>query len=137
MTDDNRPVPEADRQNGPYWQHAAREEFVLPRCADCGTYAAPPVNNCGTCLGEQFDWVPASGEGTVYSFLEYRRAWTPDWADHVPYLVGVVQLAEGPRIVTGLDYEVDGGLPAVDAAVRVVFEPRGEAARVPVFRSAR
>lgn len=130
---DSRPSPIADERNEPYWTNAAERRFVLPRCTECGTWAAPPVTNCGHCLAQTFEWAPGAGTGTLYSFIEYRRAWTTDWTEHVPYLVGVVELTEGPRMVVGLQYDPDGQPPAVDSDLSVAFEPRGAQALVPVF----
>jgi uncharacterized OB-fold protein len=65
------------------------------------------------------EWVPVSGEGTIYSWVTYAEA--PDPAFESPHTVVLVQLAEGPRVVSNVvgiaPEELEVGLP-----VRVVFE---------------
>ncbi|MGH9154058.1 MAG: Zn-ribbon domain-containing OB-fold protein, partial [Acidimicrobiales bacterium] len=58
-----------------------------PRCASCG----------GTALG----WAPASGRARLVSFTVLHRA-PPEHRHRVPYVYAVVDLEEGPRMVTNV-----------------------------------
>jgi hypothetical protein len=62
-----------------------------------------------------------SGRGTVYSFSIVRRGQGP-WRDPAPYVVAMVQLEEGPTLMTNL-VAVDPETVRVGQAVHVVFEP--------------
>jgi hypothetical protein len=62
-----------------------------------------------------------SGRGTVYSFSIIRRGAGP-FRDVAPYVLAMVQLAEGPTMMTNLvDCDPEG--VTVGQAVHVVFEP--------------
>jgi uncharacterized protein len=43
-----------------------------------------------------------SGTGTVYSFSVVRRAVNPDLESEIPYVVAMVELDEGVRMLTNL-----------------------------------
>jgi uncharacterized OB-fold protein len=126
------PVPLSDELNRPFWEAAREGRFVIPRCAECGRMMAPPVANCSACLATYFEWVAASGQGTVYSFIEYHRPWIREYDEHLPYVVAIVELDEGPRLITALVGETSDWVQ-IGARVRVAFQERAEGARVPVF----
>jgi uncharacterized OB-fold protein len=112
---------------------AARGELVLPQCVHCGRYASPGVPACPSCSGS-VDWVRVSGLGTVFSYAVVHQVFHPDLATDVPYVVALVELAEGPRLVTRL-VGFDPVRPAVGAPVRVAFERIGTRI-LPAFRPA-
>jgi uncharacterized protein len=89
-------------------------ELRVARCAACGEPAFPPPRRCPRCgARDAADWFVASGRGTVWSAAVFHKTYLPE---HVaPYVVAVVELDEGPRLVTTLT-----GLPAADLdAVRI------------------
>ena len=53
-------------------------------------------------MSNDYQWVPLSGKGTVYSHIAYHRAWHPSYQDKVPYNVSLVDLNEGGRLVTNV-----------------------------------
>jgi uncharacterized OB-fold protein len=83
---------------------------------------------------ESFEWVSAKGGGRVYSYIEYHKAWTKEWNAHVPYVVAVIELDEGVRLISGLVRKSGGDLPQVGDRVEVAFQERANGTRVPVFR---
>ncbi len=88
----------------------------------------PPREHCPTCLAEPAEWSDACGEAKLVSWVLYRRSFDPSTEDRVPYDVAVVELAEGPRLVTnivGLDEHTQ--LPA-DAPLRLRIEWDGDVA---------
>jgi uncharacterized OB-fold protein len=64
-----------------------------------------------------------SGRGTIYTWTITHQALVPPFAEDVPYAVVVVELDEGPRLVTavrGLDHAaLRLGLPVEVRIVRV------------------
>ena len=126
------PPPELDERNQPLVQNAAQNVFVLPVCADCGAIMAPPVANCTTCLSDTIEWRPSSGTGTVFSFIDYHRAWVKEFESLIPYNVSIIELDEGPRMISNV--LTDGSQAVkIGARVRVAFETRAEGRAVPVF----
>jgi uncharacterized OB-fold protein len=76
-----------------------------------------------------------SGDGTVYTYTVVRHPTHFAFADKVPYVLAIVELAEGPRLVTALvgaaPEEVRVGQP-----VRVVFREVADGVTLPYFETA-
>jgi uncharacterized OB-fold protein len=124
--------PPSSELAAPFWDAVSDEQFVLPRCSVCGAWQWYPETAGTDCAGGQLAWEPVTGTGTVYSFTRVHRSFLPGGRDHVPYVVGLVDLdgVDGPRLVANLD---DGTDWSVGDRVEVSFEP--VAGRVhPVFR---
>lgn len=107
------------RSSTPFWEAVKDHELKLQRCADCEHWLVPPRPMCPNCQSQESAWVPVSGRGTVHSYVTYRES--PDPAFVAPYAVLLVELEEGPRVVTnaaGIDVDaLEIGMP-----VEVVFE---------------
>lgn len=124
------PTPDA----GPYWTAAAEERFVLQQCTACNTHRFVPSHVCRRCGSDTARWVDASGDGIVHSFTIVHRAPTPAFRAHTPYVVALVDLAEGPRMMANIIGDDAAGV-AIGDAVRVCFEARAEG-KVPQFTRA-
>ncbi|MFI9808373.1 bifunctional MaoC family dehydratase N-terminal/OB-fold nucleic acid binding domain-containing protein [Streptomyces sp. NPDC052301] len=129
-----RPRPVVNRDNAGFWQGVAEHALLIQRCTDCGTLRHPWLPGCNACGGLDWDTVEASGEGSVHSYVVMHHPPFP--AFDPPYAVGLVELAEGVRMVgtvVGVPYDkVRIGLP-----VRVEFrtcEDEEGALVLPVFR---
>jgi uncharacterized OB-fold protein len=85
-----------------FWESAAAGELLVQECADCGGRQFYPRSYCVSCHGQSVGWTPASGKGEVYSYTVVRRAPSAEFADQVPYVLALVQLAEGPRLMVRL-----------------------------------
>lgn len=116
----------------PFWTGCARGALLIQRCARCNDFRYPPSPICHSCLSPEHLWVEASGKGTLYSFVIAHRALDPYWKGELPYLVGVIELAEGPHMLSNLTgvrvNQVDIGM-----ALRVTFEAITEEIVVPRF----
>jgi uncharacterized OB-fold protein len=97
-----RPTPQPDPATAPYWNAAREHRLVLPRCDACNQVHFYPRALCPHCGGNAFAWVAAAGQGTVYSFTTIRRAPSPAFEPHVPYVVAIVELDEGPHLMTNI-----------------------------------
>lgn len=128
-----RPSAPPDPDSAPYWEAAREGRLLVQRCDDCGAMQLYGRALCLQC-GGPVSWVDASGRGTVYSYTVIRQNHQRPWREMLPYVVALVDLEEGPRLMTnvvGCDPEaVSVGMP-----VQVRFEPAGEGgeAAVPVF----
>jgi uncharacterized OB-fold protein len=127
------PVPVQNADSKVYWDSAAGDELVLKRCTECGKHHFPPRQLCPHCWSEKLDWTKSCGEGVVYSFTVMHRAPIPVFSARVPYVVALVDLAEGPRMMANVIGD-DALEVAVGDRVRVCYEARGERAKVPQFR---
>ncbi|MER6995266.1 bifunctional MaoC family dehydratase N-terminal/OB-fold nucleic acid binding domain-containing protein [Streptomyces sp. NPDC000410] len=128
----SRPVPVINRDNAGFWDGVAEHKLLIQRCEECGTLRFPWLPGCGACGSAEWEAVEASGEGTVYSYVVMHHPPFP--AFDPPYAVGLIELAEGVRMVSnvvGVPYdEVRIGMP-----VRLEFLRVDEELELPVFRS--
>ncbi|MFD8933091.1 bifunctional MaoC family dehydratase N-terminal/OB-fold nucleic acid binding domain-containing protein [Streptomyces mirabilis] len=127
-----RPRPVVNRDNAGFWEGVGRHQLLIQRCGGCGTLRFPWLPGCGACGSPEWDTVEASGAGTVYSYVVMHHPPFP--AFDPPYAVGLIELAEGVRIVSnviGVPYDkVRIGMP-----VRLRFERYDEELVLPVFRA--
>ena len=93
------PVPTPETQ--PYWDGCAAGELRIQRCVDCGEPYFYPRPICPSCGSVNVEWFTASGDATLYSYVINHRP-APGFEDEAPYAIAVVQLAEGPRMMTSI-----------------------------------
>jgi uncharacterized protein len=130
-----KPVPQPDDLSRPFFEGALRGELMIQRCGECSSYLAPGSRACTECLGEQLEWVQASGRATLFTFAIMHQRYHPGFFDEIPYNIAVVELEEGPRMnstITGVANEaLRVGMPLL-----VTFEDMGEGVALPKFRPA-
>jgi hypothetical protein len=133
MADYKKPLPVIEKWNAPYWQAAKRHEFVAQRCRACGYVHLPPGPVCTNCLSDDQEWVPLSGKGTINSYGVYHHQWHSGFADDMPYNVALIELAEGPQIISQVVGCANDAL-ACGLAVEVTFEDVTPEVTLPKFR---
>jgi len=95
-------APSWTRGPGPDAVHAeylAAGEFRIQHCRDCGQHVFYPRLVCNHCGSVALDWVPAGGRGVVYAVSIVNRSAEKGG----PYNVVLVDLAEGPRVMSRID----------------------------------
>ncbi len=116
-----KPLPRPTPESQPFWDGCRRHELLLQHCRACGRWWHPPSTLCPTCWSGDFAWEPASGRGTLFSWVVYGRVYHSGFREDVPYNVAVVALEEGPRMLTNvvgvIPDEIRCGMP-----VEVVFD---------------
>jgi uncharacterized OB-fold protein len=86
----------------PFWEGAKRHELMLPRCRRCDRAFFYPREVCPVCLSSEIDWMQASGRGRLHSFTVIHQPANPAFAADVPYIYAMIQLDEGPRMISNL-----------------------------------
>jgi hypothetical protein len=119
------PLPVPDQDTQPFWDAARRRELVIPRCDGCGFWIWQPKPVCPRCHQDAITWTPVSGDGTVASWTVIRPPVLPAYADLVPFVILLVELEEGVRLVGQLVGD-DGQLLQTDG------EPEGIAMDAPL-----
>lgn len=130
-----KPLPRPSAESRPFWNAAREHRLVLQKCRACGQFWFPPSQRCIHCLSGDHDWTEVKGTGKVFSFVTYQRLYHPGWEGEIPYVVAVIELDEGPRIlstVTGIPVEE----VACDMPVRVVFDDVTPDVTLPKFAPA-
>ncbi|OKJ99872.1 nucleic acid-binding protein [Streptomyces sp. CB03234] len=147
----NPAVPDIDAFTRVYWDAAAEGHLLIRRCGTCGRAHHYPREFCPHCWGEDVTWERASGRATLYTWSVVHRNDLPPFAARTPYTAAVVDLAEGPRLMTLIvdcpERDLRIGMP-LTVAFREEAEGEGEAeaeaegeegddrVAVPVFRPA-
>ena len=122
----SKPLPAADPVYAPFWEAAEGGRLLYQECPVCGNRQFYPRALCTAC-GADPEWAEASGRGIVHTYTIVRQYGAPPFRDELPYVVAVVELEEGVRMVGNVtDCPVDEvyvGMPveayAVKAAERV------------------
>jgi uncharacterized OB-fold protein len=93
-----------------FQQHLSAHRLMGSRCAACGAMHLPPRAICPACRSAQMTWVEFSGRGRLAGFTSVFIPPTAmaqaGYGRENPYLSGVVELEEGPKIsarLLGLD----------------------------------
>ncbi len=127
-----RPTPETQ----PFWDGTRAHRLMLPWCLDCGRPHFYPRSLCPLCMSPSLEWRQASGRGAVHTFVINH---TPARGfDTVPYVIAVIDLAEGPRMLSNVVVE---GEPTpekvwIDMPVEVFFDEVTAGVTLPRFRPA-
>jgi uncharacterized OB-fold protein len=127
------PVP--DEYTRTWWEAAAGHRLLVVRCGECGRAHYYPRPFCPRCGGSSVSWEEASGDAVLYTWSVVHQNDLPPFRDRVPYVAAVVDLAEGPRMMTNV-VGADTEALEVGMALRVDFEELAEGFHVPVFRPA-
>jgi len=125
------PMPPILWENTGFWEGIKRHELVFQKCKDCGTIVHPPRPMCPQCHSLEKEWAPSRGKGEVHSRVTYLESPHPSFK--APYSVVLVELDEGPRLVSNMvDVEPDD--IQIGMAVEVVFDDISEELTLAKFR---
>jgi uncharacterized OB-fold protein len=92
------PTPET----APFWHGAAAGKLLFQVCGACGHAQFPPRPVCLNCRGTALDWRESAGRGSVFSFTVVHRAPLDSFRVDVPYVVALIDLEEGPRMMMNI-----------------------------------
>ena len=136
MPDYAGPLPVPTPESRPFWEAARRHELSLQRCRACGRRVFYPRAACPNCLSPDLEWRRVSGRGTLHTFTIVHRG-AKNFPLAAPYVLAVVELEEGPRLMTNLvGVEADPVRVRIGMPVEVVFEDVSSEVTLPRFRPA-
>lgn len=124
--------PAIDRENGWFWEGVERRQLLLQRCSTCGVLRQPSPG-CLGCGSLDWDTVPASGRGTVHTWLLSKH---PSGDDVEPRIVALVELEEGVRHVSNV-VDADPAAMAIGLPVELTFRTYDPDVTLPQFRLVR
>lgn len=136
MAEHRKALPHPTPETQDFWDGAKAGELRLQRCNDCKQAYFPPRPFCPACASRSVASFRATGRGRLYSYVINHRP-APGFEHEAPYAIAVVELDEGPRMMTSM-VEVPQTPEALvlDMPVEAVFEPATETISVPKFRPA-
>ena len=134
MATPGRALPQPTPETQHFWDGTKANKLLLQRCGDCSKTYFPPRPFCPECASRNVSVVAASGKGILYSYVIHHRpapGFTP------PYAIAVVELEEGPRMMTNIvDCPQTPEALVLDMPIEVVFEAQNDTITLPVFRPA-
>jgi uncharacterized OB-fold protein len=115
-------IPIIDSASAPYWDAARQGRLLIAGCGACGKVHHYPRPFCPHCWSDDVQPVQASGAGTLYTYSTVYANDLPPFRDRLPYVAAIVELAEGPRVMTTIEGAQPDGL-RVGMAVTASFRP--------------
>jgi uncharacterized protein len=117
-----RPQPRATAETLAFWQACAQGKLIYQRCADCGRAQFPPRNRCSHCHADALAWHESARLGAIHTFTVVHRAPTTAFKSMLPYVIALIDLDEGFRMMMNL-HTARPELLSIGDRVGVVFEP--------------
>jgi uncharacterized OB-fold protein len=114
-----------------FWDATRDRRLVIQWCLDCEQPVWFPREVCPGCLGTNLEWRPSAGKGEVYAASVHHLPGNP--AMQPPYVVALVQLDEGVRMMTNIVGLADPYDAAVGKRVKLTWEPLSDGRNLPVF----
>jgi hypothetical protein len=127
-----KPLPAPDAVSGPYWLAAAEGRLLVQHCPACGHRQWYPRALCTAC-GADPEWLECSGRGAVHTFTVVRQMGMRAFRDDVPYVVAMVDLEEGPRVMGGIT-ECDPDDVTIGMQVEAHFVRAADDVGIPYWR---
>ena len=115
-------IPTIDSASAPYWEAARQGRLLIAECVACGKVHHYPRPFCPFCWSEKVHPVPASGAGTLYTYSTVYVNDLAPFKERLPYVAAIVELAEGPRLMTTIEGADPDDL-RVGMPVTAVFRP--------------
>jgi uncharacterized OB-fold protein len=137
MTVDQHPSRLSPRMSGlasEFYQWVGAGELRFQHCRQCGSWQHLPRPACRNCGSAELAWDRSEGRGTVWSWTTTHRPILASFPE-VPYASVVVELAEGPRLLTNVIDVAPEDL-RIGQPVEVVFQPISDEWTAPLFRAA-
>ena len=132
MTSVRFDLPSPDAEQQPFWDGCREGRFLLRRCRACGAFSFYPRPFCPECWSPDVEWVEATGRATLYTYSVVHVNDLPPFPERVPYVAAIVELDEGPRVMTNLE-EVSFDDVRIGAPVEVAYRAISDDITIPVF----
>lgn len=134
MPEGKRPLPKPTPETQHYWDGAKAGELRLQSCNDCSKTYFPPRPFCPKCGSRSVKVTKASGKAKLFSYVIHHR---PASGFDPPYAIAVVELAEGPRLMTNIVgcAQTPEALK-LDMPLEVTFEKQSDTISLPFFKPA-
>jgi uncharacterized protein len=128
-------LPTPDLETKPFWDGCKEGRFLIRHCNACGADHYYPRPFCPTCWSDGVAWKQASGRATLYTYSIVHVNDLPPFGERVPYVAAVVELEEGPRVMTNIE-GVEHDALHIGMQLVVDYKPISDDVTIAVFRPA-
>ena len=137
MADYQKPIPQASPETEHFGAGCKEGKLLLQRCKDTGKAYFPPRPFSPYTGSRDVEVFEASGKAKLFSYVINHRL-PKGFEDEAPYAIAVVELEEGPRMMTNItECEQTPEALELDMALEVVFEDISDEISLPKFRPAK
>lgn len=126
MSDIDLPLPIRTELTAPYWDSLQQGQLSFQKCRRCGHAWLPARTECPSCWHDDWHWVPASGRAKVVSWVVFHIAYHEAFENRLPYNVAIVELEEGPRLISNVVGLPDPNALRIDQPVVLRIERKGD-----------
>jgi uncharacterized protein len=98
----NKPLPNPNPDNQPFWDACKDHQLKFQKCQDCGYIRWPAALICPKCHSDKGEWINLSGRGKIYTYAVFHHAFHPGFKEDVPYVTASIELEEGPRLLSNI-----------------------------------
>lgn len=129
----SKPLPNKKGIAQAYWEGLKKEKLLIQECKECHHSIFYPRVVCTNCGGSELEYKEHSGVGEIYSYTVVYKPRNPEFKQDVPYVVALVQLEGGARMMTNIvDCEIEK--IEIGMKVKIVFESVTEEITLPFFK---
>lgn len=128
-----KPIPQPTDWSRPFWEGAKEGRLLVKTCRSCGHADHPPYLFCTQCGAEDCEWREAQGRAKVVTYAISQYGVPAPFVDDLPYVLAMIDLPEGPRMITNI-VECDHASLRRGLEVEVVFPPERGDFVLPVWR---
>lgn len=92
-----------DNDSKGFWEGAKKGKLMIQKCLKTNNFFLYSRAHFGGSAEDDYIWVEASGEGTVYSYIiSYIPGGSEHYINKVPYIVASIKLIEGVRLTSNI-----------------------------------
>ena len=128
-----KPLPIPNPDTRAFWEQCKNHRLTFQKCDGCGHVRWPPALICPRCHSLSHERIESAGQGTVFTFVVYHRAFHPAFQEYLPYVVAIVKLEEGPQFISNI-VGCEPDQVACDMPVELVWEDVTREFSLPKFK---
>jgi uncharacterized protein len=128
-----KPLPVVTDESRPFWEGCRQGKLLLQYCDQCRRHQFYPRLYCMQCGSASLSWIEASGRGVIYSYTIIHQNKSPEFAQDTPYNVAIVQLEEGPRMMSNI-VDISPAELRIDLPVTIIFDAVSDSISLPRFK---
>jgi uncharacterized OB-fold protein len=138
MTEDTgqayeKPLPLLEGMAGEFYGFCKNQELRFQRCTECNTWRHVPRNMCAQCGSWNWEWAKSCGRGELLTWTVVTFPMQPSFAEEVPYAVTLIEMEEGPRVVSQI-VDVEPQDLRMGMPVEVIFDAVTPEVTLPRFK---
>jgi len=136
MSEYKKPLPEVQPWTIDFWKATKQHKLLIQECKSCNSKIFYPRKFCPECWSSELSWTEASGKGKIFTFTVTMTGVEKKFADDLPYVLALVDLAEGIRMMTNI-VECKPDHLKIGMDVEVVFDDINDDFSLPKWRPAK